>query len=82
MKRCVLQYWVYAPFLFKLYRTTFRGALPEADNWYLYMFGLIIARYVVQQFWNTITRLHAVTQTYEIHRYAVGFEQVDREFHS
>ncbi|KAG0556124.1 hypothetical protein KC19_11G028000 [Ceratodon purpureus] len=73
------KYWVYAPFLFKLYLTTFRGALPESDNWYLYMFGLIIARYAVQQFWNTITRLHAVTRTYEIHRYAVDFEQVDRE---
>lgn len=77
-----MQYWVYAPFLLKLFQTTFLGVRPEADNWYFYMFALVFARYTVQQAWNSLTRLHCIAQRYEIHAYAVSFEQVDREYHS
>ncbi|KAG0564726.1 hypothetical protein KC19_8G134500 [Ceratodon purpureus] len=76
------KYWVYAPFLLKLFRTTFLSTHPEADNWYFYMFALVIARYTVQQAWNSVTRFHCFSQRYEIHSYAVGFEQIDREYHS
>lgn len=77
-----VQYWIYAPFLSKLFQTTFMGGSSDSENWYFYMFALVLARYVVAQLWNTFTRLHAVVRKYEIHSYAVGFEQVDREYHS
>lgn len=78
----LLQYWIYAPFLFQLFQTTFMGGRFEGDNWYFYMFALVFARYLIQQVWNTVTRLQGIVQKYEIHAYAVGFEQVDREYHS
>lgn len=76
------KYWFYAPFLFKLFQSYFLGVRAAGDTWYFYMLVLMIGRYAVQQFWNTLTRLHSLVQKYEIHAYAVGFEQIDREFHS
>lgn len=78
----LVQYWVYAPFIFDVLQSFFTGVGVKGDNWHIYMFALVAARYTVQQVWNTVTRLHALVKNYEIHTYAVGFEQVDREYHS
>lgn len=78
---CV-QYVVYVPFLYKLGVTLYGGAAQEADNWCFHMLWLIVARYCMQQLWVTVSRLHFVTNKYEINEYAITFDQVDREFHS
>ena len=71
----------YAIYLPMVYRGLVSPENDDNDRWHFHMSMIVLARYVMAQFFISLSRIHAITEKTRIQRKGIEFKQVDRENH-
>ena len=71
----------YAIYLPMVYRGLVSPENDDNDRWHFHMSMIVLARYVMAQFFISLSRIHAITEKTRIQRKGIEFKQVDREDH-
>ena len=71
----------YAIYLPMLYRGIVSPENDDSDQWHFHMTMIVLLRYVMAQFFISLSRIHAITEKTRIQSKGIDFKQVDREDH-
>ena len=71
----------YAIYLPMLYRGIVSPENDDTDSWHFHMTMIVLLRYVMAQFFISLSRIHAITEKTRIQSKGIDFKQVDREDH-
>ena len=64
-----------------LYRGIVSPENDDTDSWHFHMTMIVLLRYVMAQFFISLSRIHAITEKTRIQSKGIDFKQVDREDH-
>jgi len=72
-----MKYAIYVPMLYR----AFAHNKDDDDNWNFHMTMIIVMRYLMAQFFISLSRVHAITERTRIQAKGIDYKQVDREDH-
>ena len=72
-----MKYVMFVPMLCR----AFIPGMDDEDNWHFHMTLIVFLRYVVAQFFISLSRVHAITERTRIQSRGIEYKQVDRENH-